>query len=628
MDADIEDDESDVEGKDLAAKDFEIHKDDEEDDLFKDPDFIDSAKKKANRAFVIKWKYKIIEAVLNSGRKAWSRLTSRIQPRKSNSLQKQLQKFCRLIHLARTIPPSLAGDALSLFDDEAQQCFAVCTAVGTPDFMWQQAQLSLPQLSVQAYLMRFVGTLNHSIDLYNNLVDAPDSLLTLLTTAAPHSLRSSCLAPQLEMGGWSREYTRPADVLIPNWVLANNQCVGTCSTSAGSAAYAAECRKHEANDTKCQELGWTCIPLAVETFGHWEKEAQAVFSRLASFIAIHRASPKSSVLNEIYSQPQHVPGRGWQWLRACKRNTRPADVLVTNCSLGKLATFDLTVTSPLNPSILSKAGVTAGFAAKVAECRKHDMSDPKCSELGLKCTPLALETYGCWGAEAWETLSHLATCLAISMRCTKSQATAAIYGRLSLTLLPLHHSSECPEDLQLPHEQVQLPHSQLPHTQLPRSHPWAQPASSPPATADPHLAPSLAQSSLTSRPHSPLVPLVFEFSPTFPKGPSSRAAAGTGNISHHHLLQSQELPILVLALIPRSAVGQSEALGLLEYQLPPPQPLLARAEGAIRKAVLFAVGDEAMEQQDDDDGREMIEQLKEKFTSTTSRSEKFTVLPK
>eukprot|EP00731_Ephydatia_muelleri_P016310 Em0009g734a len=74
------------------------------------------------------------------------------------------------------------------------------------------------------------------------------------------------------------------------------------STSAGSAAYAAECRKHEANDTKCQELGWTCIPLAVETFGHWGKEAQAVFSHLASFIAIHQASPKSSVLNEIYSR--------------------------------------------------------------------------------------------------------------------------------------------------------------------------------------------------------------------------------------------------------------------------------------------------------------------------------------
>ncbi|KAL5517220.1 hypothetical protein EMCRGX_G002723 [Ephydatia muelleri] len=58
-------------------------------------------------------------------------------------LLRQCGGFCRLIHLARTIPPSLAGDALSLFDDEMRQCFAECTAVDTPDFTWQQAQLSL-----------------------------------------------------------------------------------------------------------------------------------------------------------------------------------------------------------------------------------------------------------------------------------------------------------------------------------------------------------------------------------------------------------------------------------------------------------------------------------------------------
>ena len=118
-----------------------------------------------------------------------------------------------------------------------------------------------------------------------------------------------------------------------------------------------------------------------------------------------------------------------------KRNTRLTDVLVPNWSLGKPAAFDLTVTSPLNPSILSEAGVTAGSAALVAECHKHDLNDPKCSELGWKCTPLAVETYGCWGAEARETLSRLATRLVIPMRCTKSQATASIYGRLSLTLV-------------------------------------------------------------------------------------------------------------------------------------------------------------------------------------------------
>ena len=57
--------------------------------------------------------------------------------------------------------------------------------------------------------------------------------------------------------------------------------------------------------------------------------------------------------------------------------------------------FDLTVTSLLNPSILSEAGVTEGSAASVAECCKHDLNDPKCSELGWKCTPLSLESYGC-----------------------------------------------------------------------------------------------------------------------------------------------------------------------------------------------------------------------------------------
>ena len=36
---------------------------------------------------------------------------------------------------------------------------------------------------------------------------------------------------------------------------------------AGSAASAAEIRKHVANDEKCSRLGWVCIPLSVETYG-------------------------------------------------------------------------------------------------------------------------------------------------------------------------------------------------------------------------------------------------------------------------------------------------------------------------------------------------------------------------
>ena len=38
--------------------------------------------------------------------------------------------------LDQNYPIFLAGDALSLFDDEVWQCFAECTAVDTPDPVW------------------------------------------------------------------------------------------------------------------------------------------------------------------------------------------------------------------------------------------------------------------------------------------------------------------------------------------------------------------------------------------------------------------------------------------------------------------------------------------------------------
>ncbi|KAL5483977.1 hypothetical protein EMCRGX_G020399 [Ephydatia muelleri] len=286
--------------------------------------------------------------------------------------------------------------------------------------------------------------------------------------------RRAHLSVQVEVGyGLARDHinSHPADILVQGWDRGKPAAfdvtvtspltpvsLNNASASVGAAAYAAECRKHAANDTRCQELGWLCIPLAVETYGNWGKEAQSVFSRLASLLSISQAIPKPKMLSEIYSRlnmslvrsvARAIMGREAVQGRANvsaqvkvgsgfghdKRNTRPADVLAPNWSLGKPAAFDLTITSPLNPSILSEAGVMAGSAALVAECHKHDLNDPKCSELSWKCTPLAVETYGCWGAEARDTQSRLATRLAIPMRCTKFQATASIYGRLSLTLV-------------------------------------------------------------------------------------------------------------------------------------------------------------------------------------------------
>ena len=78
------------------------------------------------------------------------------------------------------------------------------------------------------------------------------------------------------------------------------------------------------------------------------------------------------------------------------RKTRPADILVQNWEFGKPAAF---VTSPLNPTTLNGASVTAGSAASAAEARKNVTNDAKCNRLGWVCIPLAVETYGCWGDE-------------------------------------------------------------------------------------------------------------------------------------------------------------------------------------------------------------------------------------
>ena len=113
--------------------------------------------------------------------------------------------------------------------------------------------------------------------------------------------------------------------------------------------------------------------------------------------------------------------------------TRPADILIPHWDLGKPAALNLTVTSTLNSSTLMEAGVTSGSAALAAEVR--NANDVKCSELGWTCIPIAVETYGCWGAEAMQTLSRLASRLATRGNCSKSHATCLLYGRLSMTLM-------------------------------------------------------------------------------------------------------------------------------------------------------------------------------------------------
>ena len=115
------------------------------------------------------------------------------------------------------------------------------------------------------------------------------------------------------------------------------------------------------------------------------------------------------------------------------------------------AAFDITVTSPLSPKIVSEAGVSAGVAAKAAESIKHEQNDTKCSEIGWQCIQLAVETYGAWGEEAY---SCIAMREAILTNCSKSQVLGNLYGRLSIVLVRANARAILARSLQVADMQV------------------------------------------------------------------------------------------------------------------------------------------------------------------------------
>ena len=130
--------------------------------------------------------------------------------------------------------------------------------------------------------------------------------------------RQAHIGVKVEVGNnLSRDHskTRPADILLPNWFLGRTAALDVSITSplnpvillevevsATAAAQATESRKHHPNDPKCSDLGWVCVPMVVETYGAWGKEATAIISSVASRLATSMCRPKSIVLNEIYGR--------------------------------------------------------------------------------------------------------------------------------------------------------------------------------------------------------------------------------------------------------------------------------------------------------------------------------------
>ena len=71
-----------------------------------------------------------------------------MDPQVALLLLRQCGGFCKLVHLAKSTPPSLIIEGLEYFDNDVRHCFALSTAVDTTNIAWKQAQLSLSRGSL------------------------------------------------------------------------------------------------------------------------------------------------------------------------------------------------------------------------------------------------------------------------------------------------------------------------------------------------------------------------------------------------------------------------------------------------------------------------------------------------
>ena len=130
-----------------------------------------------------------------------------------------------------------------------------------------------------------------------------------------HFCQIAGLAPEVEKGCnfGCKDRMRPADVYVPNWSLSrpaafnlkvinplNSDSILEASMIPGSTAEKGERNKHLMNDGPCNERGWSCIPLVVETYGGWGQEAVSMFARLSKLLSLRQRQSCSAALNELY----------------------------------------------------------------------------------------------------------------------------------------------------------------------------------------------------------------------------------------------------------------------------------------------------------------------------------------
>ena len=125
--------------------------------------------------------------------------------------------------------------------------------------------------------------------------------------------RAAGLNSQREKGASHDDASRPADLLVSDWCLGQSAAFDLTVVSplspdnllvAGDeqdVVAKAAALKHDKYDAKCADLGWQCVPLAVDSYGRWGDEAHKSFTQLASHLKTRTKVSLCAALNSVYN---------------------------------------------------------------------------------------------------------------------------------------------------------------------------------------------------------------------------------------------------------------------------------------------------------------------------------------
>ena len=115
-------------------------------------------------------------------------------------------------------------------------------------------------------------------------------------------------------------------------------------------------------------------------------------------------------------------------------DSRPADVLLPSFDQGRDCALDVTVVSPLQQSLLVKAGEEPGAALTYAYERKMRQSSEACQQAGLHFFPLPFETFGGLHPKSISIVTTISRALSAHSGNPSSEVTSHLFQRLGVLL--------------------------------------------------------------------------------------------------------------------------------------------------------------------------------------------------